>query len=100
MGKQAKKKAEELQIRNAYLKSVQNEGQNEEPAIVDNRPSLMEEHLAKKSRVEDNGPKVRRPFDREKVSLALAPEYLVLTFFFSFSELLRAGCSRAQKVRN
>ncbi len=67
MGKQAKKKAEELLIRNAFLKSQHGKGPIEEEVAMDCRPSLMDEHLAKRTKVEEPGSKVRRPFDREKV---------------------------------
>lgn len=72
-GKQAKKLAEKYQIQKAYQKALlEQEGGNqviEEEEEVSARPSLLEEHLAKKQKTEHVGndkPNVRRPFDREK----------------------------------
>jgi hypothetical protein len=67
-GKLAKKSAEEIQIRNAYLRSL--EGQNKVAEVVDPqtmRPSLMDEHLAKRVKVDHGVSKVRQPFDRDQV---------------------------------
>lgn len=97
MGKQAKKKAEELQIRNAYLKSIEGNGQAAQQTIVDNRPSLMEEHLSKKARVEEPGSRVRRAFDREKVRVHVFNKIIHL---FCLLFPMFTGCCWSEKAGN
>lgn len=71
-GKQAKKLAEKYQIQKAYQKAMLEQQEGIPPVVEEEaapeRPSLMEEHLAKKQKTEHGNEKsgVRRPFDREK----------------------------------
>lgn len=78
-GKQAKKLAERYQIQKAYERSIQEQQQGkaletveEELEAKDMRPTLMEEHLSKRAKVESSSHSYegRRPFDREKDVIA------------------------------
>lgn len=79
-GKQAKKKAEDMAIQREYLKKVAAQREDaalggrvrEEEVPVEKAPSLLQEHLQKRARREEDGsaaqrPKERLPFDRERV---------------------------------
>lgn len=68
-GKTAKKASEALSIQKQYLKSLQdaNTTLQDDTVVEEHRgQSLMEEHLAKKARKDDETKGLRRPFDREK----------------------------------